>query len=146
MTELAILLEPLHAQIKSLQHWRECQRNTWPAKSQSTDGAFEDAIKMREVHLNSLTQLLERARELQAVVSHEPCIPTGQNYNLCIAISTQQYRNSKFTGRDSPRDAEGNESSGRHCQENRVSEQDYINIHCCNSDISPSFILHIILW
>lgn len=72
MTELTILLDPLQAQIKALQSWQQYQRTALPAKSQSTDRTFDDAIKMRDVHLESLKRLLDRARELQALVSLSP--------------------------------------------------------------------------
>lgn len=69
MAELTILLDPLQAQINALRRWQQCQRADWPAKSQWTDGLFEDAIKVRQDHLDSLKRLQERARESQTLVS-----------------------------------------------------------------------------
>lgn len=69
MAELTILLDPLQAQIKALQSWQQYQHTALLAKSQSTDSTFGDAIKTRDIHLESLKRLLYRARELQALVS-----------------------------------------------------------------------------
>jgi hypothetical protein len=69
VAELTILLDPLQAQINFLQHWQQLQRTDWPAKSPLTESLFDDAINSRQVHLNSLKRLQERARELQALVS-----------------------------------------------------------------------------
>jgi hypothetical protein len=69
VAELTILLDPLQAQINFLQHWQQLQRTDWPAKSPLTDSLFDDAINSRQVHLNSLKGLQERARELQVLVS-----------------------------------------------------------------------------
>jgi len=68
VAELTIVLDPLQAQITALRHWHQCQQASWPAKSVLTEGIFEEAIKTREVHLDSLKRLQERARELQALL------------------------------------------------------------------------------
>ncbi len=69
MAELTILLDPLQAQIKSLQSWKQYQEKSLLTKLAPVKNTFDDAIKMRDVHLESLKRLLDRARELQALVS-----------------------------------------------------------------------------
>jgi len=69
VAELTIILDPLRAQIKFLQFWQEYQRAAMLARSGLVDSTFDDAIKMRGVHFESLKRLLDRARELQALVS-----------------------------------------------------------------------------
>jgi hypothetical protein len=96
VAELTILLDPLQAQIKALQFWQQYQLTALLAKSQSTDSTFDDAIKTRDVHLESLKRLLYRARELQALVSLSPHASLYHKIpNDCEAISNQQYRHSK---------------------------------------------------
>jgi hypothetical protein len=68
VAELTILLDPLQSQINFLQQWQQLQRTDWPANSPLTDSLFDDAINSRQVHLNSLKRIQERARELQVLV------------------------------------------------------------------------------
>jgi len=65
VAELTIVLDPLGAQVNALRHW---QQACWPATSLSTESLFEEAIKTREVHLDSLKRLQKRATELQALL------------------------------------------------------------------------------
>jgi hypothetical protein len=69
VAELTILLDPLQSQINFLQKWQQLQRTDWPAKSPLTDSLFDDAINNRQVHLNSLKRIQERAKDLQVLVS-----------------------------------------------------------------------------
>ncbi|OCL02047.1 hypothetical protein AOQ84DRAFT_383087 [Glonium stellatum] len=68
VAEMNILLEPLQIQIDILQQWQQWQQSDWPAKSQWTDSLFDDAIKVRQVHLESLKRLRDRARESQQLI------------------------------------------------------------------------------
>ncbi|KUJ16671.1 uncharacterized protein LY89DRAFT_684771 [Mollisia scopiformis] len=68
VAELAILLDPLQSQINTLKHWYNCQESIWRQSSALTRDMFENAIKTREIHLESLKRLHERAREHQALL------------------------------------------------------------------------------
>lgn len=85
VAELTILLDPLQAQIKALQSWQQYQHTALLAKSQPTDSTFDDAIKTRDVHLESLKRLLYRARELQTLLFQISNIDTA-NLQSEIAI------------------------------------------------------------
>jgi CorA-like Mg2+ transporter protein len=96
VAELTILLDPLQAQIKSLQSWKKYQQSALQARylSAVTAGStFDDAIKMRDVHLESLKRLLNRATELQALVSRTPYSSLYYNMKFLILWKLFQLSN-----------------------------------------------------
>jgi hypothetical protein len=69
VAELTILLDPLQSQINFLQKWQQLRRSDCPENPPLSDSLFGDAINNRQVHLDSLKRIQERARELQVLVS-----------------------------------------------------------------------------
>ncbi|MCJ1397255.1 hypothetical protein MMC11_000447 [Xylographa trunciseda] len=96
VTELTILLDPLQAQIKIIKQWYQWYMNDKPARSPSTPRSpsttslFEDAIKTRENHYNSLKRLQERARESQALLFQLSNIETARHQSQLARKMAQE--------------------------------------------------------
>lgn len=70
VAELAIICDPLQAQINILQQWREwAWADSSAPHSDSAANLFKEAIKARDDNLKSLKRLQERARDAQTLVS-----------------------------------------------------------------------------
>jgi hypothetical protein len=76
--EIAILLDPLQAQINILRQWQSYEKSRFPTKILH-HAEFTEEIKRKEDHLAYMKGLRTQARESQQIVSPTTLFPFQRN-------------------------------------------------------------------